>query len=93
MINQVLLLFFLFIVYGLTDCQAASAHIHQHKTATGNKERIEDGAFSPRDNKHYSEGNEHNSEFDHEAILGKFFVFYNFNFKTNKIIFTGLNLL
>ncbi|XP_014214428.1 reticulocalbin-2 [Copidosoma floridanum] len=49
--------------------QAASAHIHQHKAA-GSKERIEDGAFGPGVSKHYGDGQEHHSEFDHEAILG-----------------------
>ncbi|XP_034941214.1 reticulocalbin-2 [Chelonus insularis] len=47
-------------------CYCASAHIHQHK----NTERLEDGAFSPRDNDHYSNNGEHHHEFDHEAILG-----------------------
>jgi hypothetical protein len=49
---------------------AASAHIHTHQHKTDNNERLEDGAFSPRDADHYAEG-EHHQEFDHEAILGK----------------------
>ncbi|XP_057337670.1 reticulocalbin-2 [Microplitis mediator] len=55
------------IIQLLSRCEAASAHIrsHQHK---GN-ERLEDGAFSPRDSDHYVDG-EHHNEFDHEAILG-----------------------
>ena len=39
-------------------------------TATHGKEREGDGAYSPRD-KHHGEGENHNSKFDHEAILGK----------------------
>ena len=38
--------------------------------ATHGKEREGDGAYSPRD-KHHGEGEQHNSKFDHEAILGK----------------------
>lgn len=37
--------------------------------ATHGKEREGDGAYSPRD-KHHGEGEQHNSKFDHEAILG-----------------------
>lgn len=53
---------------------AASAHIHthQHNKANSN-ERTEDGAFSPRDMDHYA-GGEHHQEFDHEAILGTYFL-------------------
>ncbi|XP_049530318.1 reticulocalbin-2 [Anopheles darlingi] len=46
--------------------QSATTHKHVH---TINKERTEDGAFSPRDSHHLERG-EHFSEFDHEAILG-----------------------
>ncbi|EZA61006.1 Reticulocalbin-2 [Ooceraea biroi] len=46
-----------------------SAHIHKHQHKADNNERLEDGAFSPRDSDHYAEG-EHHQEFDHEAILG-----------------------
>merc|ERR1712136_200418 len=35
----------------------------------GGREREADGAYSPRDNKH-GDGDGHNSNFDHEAILG-----------------------
>lgn len=42
----------------------ASPHTHQHK------ERTEDGAFSPRDAGHF-DGEDHHTEFDHEAILGR----------------------
>lgn len=34
------------------------------------KERLEDGAFSPRDRLHYDNEDHHHSEFDHEAIIG-----------------------
>ncbi|XP_068238964.1 reticulocalbin-2 isoform X2 [Palaemon carinicauda] len=42
---------------------------HTHHLHSANKERESDGGRSPRDHGHYSNG-EHNSEFDHEAILG-----------------------
>ncbi|XP_075214759.1 reticulocalbin-2 isoform X2 [Lycorma delicatula] len=45
---------------------ASPAHIHKHHI---NKEREEDGSYSPRDHNHITDG-EHNKEFDHEAILG-----------------------
>ena len=32
-------------------------------------ERLEDGAFSPKDHSHH-DGDSHDVEFDHEAILG-----------------------
>jgi len=54
----------------LIPSDAASAHIHTHQHKVDNNERLEDGAFSPRDADHYAEG-EHHQEFDHEAILGK----------------------
>ena len=41
-----------------------SGHNHNH-----GKEREIDGAFSPRDHGHW-DGEEHNDDFDHEAILG-----------------------
>lgn len=47
---------------------AVGGVMHSH-TNEINKERIKDGAYSPRDEGHFSEG-EHHSEFDHEAILG-----------------------
>ncbi|XP_058120819.1 reticulocalbin-2 [Anopheles ziemanni] len=46
--------------------QSAATHKHSH---TVNRERTEDGAYAPRD-AHHMEGDEHFSEFDHEAILG-----------------------
>lgn len=55
----------------LPACRAASAffHMHQHGSKADSSERTQDGAFSPRDAGHYTEG-EHHQEFDHEAILG-----------------------
>ncbi|XP_071544275.1 reticulocalbin-2 isoform X1 [Panulirus ornatus] len=42
---------------------------HTHHLHNAQKEREADGARSPRDHGHYADG-EHNTEFDHEAILG-----------------------
>lgn len=47
--------------------QANVSPHHQHKHSGG--ERESDGAFSPRDHSHYM-GDEHDVDFDHEAILG-----------------------
>ena len=44
---------------------------HTHHLHNPHKEREADGAYSPRDHGHYKDG-EHDSEFDHESILGKF---------------------
>ncbi|EAT36886.1 AAEL011076-PA [Aedes aegypti] len=49
--------------------QAATTHKHTHHPSGGAKERMEDGSYAPRD-AHHMEGDEHHSEFDHEAILG-----------------------
>lgn len=51
---------------------AATTHKHTHSISGGggNKERLEDGSYSPRDAHHHGEDGEHNVEFDHEAILG-----------------------
>lgn len=49
--------------------QAATTHKHTHQASGGAKERMEDGSYAPRD-AHHMEGDEHHSEFDHEAILG-----------------------
>lgn len=57
----------LFISLGLIH--AAVPHTHKHTHSHGNKERTEDGGYSPRDSQHMA-GGEHHSEFDHEAILG-----------------------
>ncbi|KRT78629.1 HLH domain-containing protein [Oryctes borbonicus] len=48
-------------------CDCAVMHSHSSHL---NRERVEDGAYSPRDRGHVSESDEHNSDFDHEAILG-----------------------
>ncbi|XP_037085378.1 reticulocalbin-2-like [Pollicipes pollicipes] len=48
-------------------CLSAEAAVsHRH---VGQHEREADGAFSPRD-KHHLEDDEHDDQFDHEAILG-----------------------
>lgn len=46
----------------------ASAAVHSH--SVDNQERESDGSFRARDYEHYGDAG-HNSEFDHEAILGK----------------------
>ena len=43
----------------------AVPHSHSH----GAGERMQDGAYSPRDHGHYKDG-AHDAAFDHEAILG-----------------------
>ena len=48
-------------------------HSHNHK-GSGAGERASDGAFSPRDHEHMVDG-EHDSAFDHEAILGELLIF------------------
>jgi len=45
--------------------QAAHAHTHRK----GDSERETDGAYSPREH-HHVDGEEHDTAFDHEAILG-----------------------
>jgi len=50
----------------LVFLSAEAAVSHRH---VGQREREQDGAFSPRD-KHHLEGDEHDDQFDHEAILG-----------------------
>lgn len=55
-------------LYGVHIVIPAVMHSH---TANLNKEREEDGAYSPRDHGHFSESGEHHSDFDHEAIIGK----------------------
>lgn len=56
----------LFILHFLL-CDTFAAVMHGH-TVNLNREREEDGAYSPRDKGHLSE--DHSNEFDHEAILG-----------------------
>lgn len=46
-----------------------AAVVHTHGSHSLHKEREEDGAYSPRDKNHIA-SDEHNAEFDHEAILG-----------------------
>jgi hypothetical protein len=47
---------------------ASPAHIHSHQL---NKERVEDGSYTSRDQAHIVDG-QHRTEFDHEAILGNY---------------------
>jgi reticulocalbin-2 len=47
---------------------ASSHNVHHH--SHGNTERLEDGAFSPRGDKHFDHEGDHHNEFDHEAIIG-----------------------
>ncbi|XP_042855804.1 reticulocalbin-2-like isoform X3 [Penaeus japonicus] len=55
------------LVLGVLVLREATAHTHHLHNAQ--KEREADGARSPRDHGHYTNG-EHNADFDHEAILG-----------------------
>lgn len=67
---KILVIASLFLLVDLSArTKAASAHIHTQHKGKGSKERLEDGAYSPRDSGHYA-GGEHHQEFDHEAILG-----------------------
>lgn len=43
--------------------------MHSHSSHL-NREREQDGAYSPKDRGHLSDSGEHHGEFDHEAILG-----------------------
>lgn len=47
--------------------ESATTHKHSHQR---NEERLEDGSYSPRDAGHHGDDGEHNSEFDHEVMLG-----------------------
>lgn len=51
----------------LNEAYSGVMHSHTHEI---NKERVSDGAHSPRDHGHFSESGEHFNEFDHEAIVG-----------------------
>lgn len=55
-----------FVILTFSVCIQVNASPHSHKHGA---EREIDGAYSPRDHSHY-EGEDHNVEFDHEAILG-----------------------
>ena len=58
----------LFLVVSLLICLSAEAAVsHRH---VGQREREDDGAYSPRD-KFHLDGDEHDDQFDHEAILGE----------------------
>lgn len=66
--NLQVLLLLLGTVVGLSAAATTHKHSHTH-SGGGNKERLEDGSYAPRDHGHM-DGDEHHSEFDHEAILG-----------------------
>lgn len=53
----------------ILTCYVNAAVMHSHSVVS-HRERESDGAYSPRDHSHYSESGEHDSEFDHEAIIG-----------------------
>ncbi|XP_026757182.1 reticulocalbin-2 [Galleria mellonella] len=63
---QYLLSFILLLTHNMV-LHCASAAVHSH--SVDNLERESDGSFRARDFDHYSDSG-HNSEFDHEAILG-----------------------
>ena len=52
-------------LFALSD----SAVTHGSHVHGGQREKVNDGAFSPRDVHHQSEG-KHDNSFDHEAIIG-----------------------
>ncbi|GAB6021670.1 hypothetical protein CHUAL_004252 [Chamberlinius hualienensis] len=66
------------------ECKTTPIHSHKREKSENdvNKERVDDGAYSPRRHLHpqgssrieefdnHIDGDEHHSEFDHEAILG-----------------------
>ncbi|XP_031344194.1 reticulocalbin-2-like [Photinus pyralis] len=53
----------------LTFAHIHAAVVHSHSSHL-NKERENDGAYSPRDRGHNADTEQHNNEFDHESILG-----------------------
>ncbi|KAJ8726039.1 hypothetical protein PYW07_000737 [Mythimna separata] len=62
--------YFLGVVLSYVLLYCASAAVHgQHGHSVDTLERESDGSFRARDYEHYSDSG-HNSEFDHEAILG-----------------------
>lgn len=66
MASQYLLSFLLLLTHNMV-LHCASAAVHSH--GVDNLERESDGSYRPRDFDHYGDAG-HNSEFDHEAILG-----------------------
>jgi len=50
-------------------CTQQAVHNHARREKEHGSERESDGAFSPRDHNH-GEGDDHDTSFDHEAILG-----------------------
>lgn len=48
------------------EIESATTHKHGHHQG----ERLEDGAYRPRDADHHGADGEHLTEFDHEAMLG-----------------------
>lgn len=63
-------LFVFFCIYVFIKANPAVKHSHTHNHL--NQEREKDGSYSPRDHGHIMDDGEHHSEFDHEAILGKY---------------------
>ena len=53
----------------LTSELSMPANVHGNHNHKHVQEREQDGAFSPRDHHHF-DGDDHNDDFDHEAILG-----------------------
>lgn len=70
MLLQPLWLVLLTFVFETRQGKAAVMHSH---SVNQQKERESDGAYSPRDQSHYSDSGEHHSEFDHEAIIGNYY--------------------
>lgn len=56
---------------GPMPTHGAVANSHKHEKHTS-KERVKDGIYAPRDAHHHGEHGEHNVEFDHEAIIGRY---------------------
>ncbi len=51
--------------------QGAVTHgSHSHGNKEGQREKVQDGAFSPRDAHHHGADGKHDNAFDHEAIIG-----------------------
>lgn len=59
--------YFLCVLLSYNMLYCASAAVHGHSVDT--LERESDGSFRARDYEHYGDAG-HNSEYDHEAILG-----------------------